>query len=189
MEAFAAGRGRAAPLLAQRKDRRFASSCICRANGYMAIHNSMFPTHPGYVRAFKCSHRQTPSVLAAGNGICPSRSPVLAETFIYFARSMTMKLFRILAVAAVLATPFASFAQSNAPVTRESVRAELVQLQKAGYNLASDQTQYPSNIQAASARVYAQDRAAMDSYGPSTAGTSVAGAAGIPGFDSVYARP
>jgi hypothetical protein len=100
-----------------------------------------------------------------------------------------MKLFRILAVAAVLATPFASFAQSNAPVTRESVRAELIQLQKAGYNPASDQTQYPSNIQAASARLYATDRAATGSYGPSTAGTSVAGAAGIPGFDSVYARP
>ncbi|SAL63820.1 DUF4148 domain-containing protein [Caballeronia humi] len=95
-----------------------------------------------------------------------------------------MKLFRILTVAAVLATPFASFAQSNAPVTRESVRAELIQLQKAGYNPASDQTQYPSNIQAASARLYA-----TGSYGPSTAGTSVAGAAGIPGFDSVYARP
>jgi hypothetical protein len=99
-----------------------------------------------------------------------------------------MKLFRILAVAAVLATPFASFAQSNAPVTRASVRAELIQLQKAGYNPASDQTQYPSNIQAASARLHA-----TGSYGSSSAGTSAAGApdavANIPGFGSVYARP
>jgi hypothetical protein len=87
-----------------------------------------------------------------------------------------MKLLRLLAVGAVLATPFASFAQSNSPVTRESVRQELAALEKAGYNPAGDQSQYPNNILAAEASVSAQDRAAAESYGPATAGTSEMGA-------------
>jgi hypothetical protein len=89
---------------------------------------------------------------------------------------MTMKIFQLLAVAAVLTAPIASFAQSNEPVTRESVRAELVELQKAGYNPASDQTQYPRNIEAAEARLHSQDRLAQSSYGLPAAGRSEAGA-------------
>lgn len=104
-----------------------------------------------------------------------------------------MKLFQLLAVTAVLATPFASFAQSNGPVTRESVRQELIELQKAGYNPASDETQYPRNIEAAEARLHAQDYAAVNAYGSATAGTTEAGApkavASIAGLDSVYAHP
>lgn len=104
-----------------------------------------------------------------------------------------MKLIRLLAVTAILATPFASFAQSNSPVTRASVRAELVALQKAGYNPSSDQAQYPRNIEAAEARLHARDYVAANAYGPSAAGTSETGApkagTSIPGLDSVYARP
>jgi uncharacterized membrane protein len=37
-------------------------------------------------------------------------------------------------VAAALAAPVAVFAQSNQPVTRAQVRAELVQLEKTGYH-------------------------------------------------------
>lgn len=63
-------------------------------------------------------------------------------------------------VAAVLAAPVASFAQSNQPVTRAQVRAELVQLEKAGYNPArSADSDYPADIQAAEARVAAQNGA------------------------------
>jgi len=68
-------------------------------------------------------------------------------------------LIQAVVVAAVLAAPLASFAQSTQPVTRAQVRAELVQLQNVGYNPASDQTQYPANIQAAEARVDAQNGA------------------------------
>ena len=57
---------------------------------------------------------------------------------------------KAVAVAAVLAVPALSFAQSNQPVTRAQVRAELVQLEKAGYNpgVISD-SKYPADVQAA----------------------------------------
>jgi outer membrane murein-binding lipoprotein Lpp len=83
-------------------------------------------------------------------------------------------------VAAALVAPVASFAQSNQPVTRAQVRAELVQLEKAGYNPVSDQTAYPANIQAAQARVDAQNgtaQAANSGYGAPIAGSSQAGRA------------
>jgi hypothetical protein len=82
-------------------------------------------------------------------------------------------------IASALAAPTYAFAQSNAPVTRGQVEAELAQLERAGYNPASDQTQYPSNIQAAEQRVAAQNETANTSYGPSTSGTSASGARGV----------
>lgn len=91
------------------------------------------------------------------------------------------------AIAAALVVPVASFAQANQPVTRAQVRAELVQLEKAGYNPASDYTDYPANIQAAEARVAAQNgtavagnTAATSGYGAPAAGTSQAGHAAVP---------
>ncbi|AMM17356.1 hypothetical protein AX768_24370 [Burkholderia sp. PAMC 28687] len=79
-------------------------------------------------------------------------------------------------IVSALAAPTFVFAQSNdnGPVTRAEVKAQLVQLEKAGYNPSSDQINYPANIQAAQARVDAQNQAAT-SYGPSTSGTSAAG--------------
>ncbi|MEM5423785.1 DUF4148 domain-containing protein [Paraburkholderia ferrariae] len=50
------------------------------------------------------------------------------------------------ALAALVAVPAFSFAQSSQPVTRAEVKAELVQLQKAGYNRASDNTRSPANL-------------------------------------------
>lgn len=101
-----------------------------------------------------------------------------------------MKLIQSLIVAAVLAVPAVSFAQSNAPVTRAQVRAELVQLEKAGYRPGSgDQTTYPVQIQAAEARVAAQNSAAT-SYGGVADGSSASGAAFGPvdhvGTKSIY---
>ncbi|MGF7130055.1 hypothetical protein P3T40_001530 [Paraburkholderia sp. EB58] len=78
-------------------------------------------------------------------------------------------------VATVLAAPVAAFAQSNPPVTRAQVRAELAQLEKAGYSPGSDRNDYPVHIQAAEARVSAQDAAAQanaSGYGPASAGSS-----------------
>ena len=54
-----------------------------------------------------------------------------------------------------MAAPVVSFAQSNQqPLTRAQVRAELVQLEKAGYN-PNDWMNYPENIQAAQAKIAA----------------------------------
>jgi hypothetical protein len=66
-------------------------------------------------------------------------------------------LIKTIAVAVVIAAPVASFAQSNHPLTRAQVRAELVQLEKAGYNpILAANVHYPADIQAAEARVAAQ---------------------------------
>jgi hypothetical protein len=69
------------------------------------------------------------------------------------------KIFVCLAVAAgALAAPALSFAQSTAPVTRAEVRADLVRLEKAGYQPAvGEDVNYPADIQAAEAKVAAQD--------------------------------
>jgi hypothetical protein len=69
-------------------------------------------------------------------------------------------LIQAVVVAATLAAPVAVFAQSNQPLTRAQVREELVQIEKAGYNPArSNPYDYPANIQAAEARVAAQNSA------------------------------
>ena len=62
-----------------------------------------------------------------------------------------------LAIAAALAAPALTYAQSNTTTTRAQVRAELIQLEKAGYRVGDgDSTQYPTQILAAEARVAAQ---------------------------------
>ncbi|MFT4065743.1 DUF4148 domain-containing protein [Paraburkholderia sp.] len=83
-------------------------------------------------------------------------------------------------VAALVATPFAAFAQSNQndqPVTRAQVRAELIQLEKAGYDPSTmNADDYPANIQAAEARAAAQNQAAQTSgYGSPAQGSSRSG--------------
>ncbi|WP_233806174.1 DUF4148 domain-containing protein [Paraburkholderia sp. HP33-1] len=82
------------------------------------------------------------------------------------------------AIAAALVVPVAAFAQASQPVTRAEVRAELVQLEKAGYNPAGDNATYPANIQQAEARVDAQHGTAVadtSGYGAPAVGTSQAG--------------
>ncbi|WNC93311.1 DUF4148 domain-containing protein [Paraburkholderia sp. FT54] len=87
-------------------------------------------------------------------------------------------LIQAVVVAAVLAAPVASFAQSNQPVTRAQVRAELVQLEKAGYHPGLSDPYYPADIQAAQARVARQNgtaQAAESGYGGVVSGASQAG--------------
>lgn len=55
--------------------------------------------------------------------------------------------------ASVLAAPIASFAQSEQGLTRDQVRAELVQLEQNGYKPLASDAQYPQNIQAAEQRI------------------------------------
>ncbi|MDR5813539.1 MULTISPECIES: DUF4148 domain-containing protein [unclassified Caballeronia] len=77
-----------------------------------------------------------------------------------------------LAVAAALAVPALSFAQqADAPLSRAQVRAELAQLQQAGYNPNISDPSYPQNIQAAEARVSTQ----TSDYGSVAAGSSQSG--------------
>ena len=86
-------------------------------------------------------------------------------------------LIKAVALAVVLAAPVVSFAQSNQPVTRAEVRAQLVQLEKAGYNPSASDEEYPENIQAAQARVDAQQAGVQASgFGSSTNGSSASGA-------------
>jgi hypothetical protein len=67
-----------------------------------------------------------------------------------------------------LAAPALSFAQSNAPVTRAEVRADLVRVEQAGYNPSSgDDVNYPADLQAAEAKVaaHSDQKMAQQSYG------------------------
>ncbi|SDG60843.1 DUF4148 domain-containing protein [Paraburkholderia phenazinium] len=76
-------------------------------------------------------------------------------------------------IAALITAPLAAFAQSTQGVTRAQVRADLVQVEKAGYN-PSDWIHYPENIQAAEARV-AAEKGDASGYGAGSNGTSQAG--------------
>ena len=86
--------------------------------------------------------------------------------------------------AAALAAPIASFAQSNGPVTRAQVRAELFQLEQAGYDPSrGEDADYPADIQAAEARVAAQN-AETSGVGGAPSGTSASGAPAQPSYAS-----
>jgi hypothetical protein len=78
--------------------------------------------------------------------------------------------------AAALTVPLSAFAQSDtqAPVSRAQVRAELEQLEQAGYYPArGERVNYPKDIQAAEARVAAQKGAT--GYGGVKSGSSASG--------------
>ncbi|GAB2889447.1 hypothetical protein GCM10027093_25450 [Paraburkholderia jirisanensis] len=99
-------------------------------------------------------------------------------------------LIKAVVLATVLAAPVVSFAQSSQGLTRAEVRAQLIQLEKAGYNPATaNDTNYPQDLQAAERRVEAQQAqavaqaqaakpaaAADTGYGAATSGSSQAGA-------------
>ncbi|CAN7621118.1 DUF4148 domain-containing protein [Caballeronia sp. dw_19] len=81
-----------------------------------------------------------------------------------------------LLIASALAAPSFAFAQdNNAPVTRAEVRAQLVQLEQAGYSPSSNDKYYPAALQAAQQRVDASNGVTAQAYGPSTSGTSASG--------------
>ncbi|MBN3762578.1 DUF4148 domain-containing protein [Burkholderia sp. Ac-20365] len=85
---------------------------------------------------------------------------------------------QFLIVAAVVSAPLAAFAQNNQPVTRAQVREELVQLHNAGYSPLDDRNSYPTHIQAAEARLAAQQSGASSNetgYGGAANGVSQAG--------------
>ncbi|MBC8748662.1 hypothetical protein OKW43_001711 [Paraburkholderia sp. WC7.3g] len=80
-------------------------------------------------------------------------------------------------IAAVIAAPLVAFAQSNQanePISRAQVRAELSQLEKAGYDPSNaNASDYPANIQAAEAKAAARNQVARNSgYGMPANGSS-----------------
>jgi hypothetical protein len=97
-------------------------------------------------------------------------------------------LIQAVVVAAALAAPVAVFAQSNAPLTRAQVRAELVQLENAGYHVGDgDNAHYPDAIQAAEAKVAAQNNAVGGVAGVSSAsGAPAAVRTAFDGMKPVY---
>jgi hypothetical protein len=79
-------------------------------------------------------------------------------------------------VASFLSAPLVAFAQTNAPLTRAQVQDELVQLRNAGYNGNGSDTSYPVELQAALARVAAQQAGPNTTgYGMESGGSSQAG--------------
>lgn len=88
-------------------------------------------------------------------------------------------LIKAVALVVVLAAPAASFAQSEQPLTRAEVKAQLKQVEQAGYRPgASDDANYPADIQAAEARVAAQNATAQadtTGYGTTATGSSQSG--------------
>jgi len=90
---------------------------------------------------------------------------------------MNTKIIAAFVLATVVAAPAFADGDLNYPnlsvaaagqaggLTRAQVRAQLVQIEKAGYNPAGDNTEYPQNLQAAEARVAAQDDVASNNGG------------------------
>jgi len=95
---------------------------------------------------------------------------------------------RIVVATVAIASSFSVFAQSNAPVTRAQVKAQLVQLERAGYNPAANDANYPQQLNAAQARVNGSEGGVA--AGSSAAGSRVVTVAGpaapMSGPNSVY---
>jgi hypothetical protein len=87
---------------------------------------------------------------------------------------MMKSLLEAVAIAALISAPLAAVAQYEQPLTRAQVRADLVQVEKAGYN-PNDWMHYPENIQAAESRIAAQKQAGATGYGSGSNGSSQAG--------------
>jgi Domain of unknown function (DUF4148) len=81
--------------------------------------------------------------------------------------------------AAALLAPVVAFAQqSNAPLTRAEVRADLIRLEQAGYNPAMiNDAKYPADIQAAEARAAAMSGTGV---GGASSGASQSGSQATP---------
>ncbi|WP_241018189.1 DUF4148 domain-containing protein [Paraburkholderia sp. Tr-20389] len=79
-------------------------------------------------------------------------------------------------VTAVVLVPALAFAQTNVPLTRGQVRAQLVQLENAGYNpLADCSGDCPGSLQRAQAIIAQQEANANAAYGPAFNGTEQSG--------------
>jgi hypothetical protein len=82
----------------------------------------------------------------------------------------------------LLATASYATASSAEGLTRAQVRADLVRVEKAGYNPSiGEDVNYPSDIQAAEAKIAAEDQQKTnDAIGGAPMGSSTAGAHVVP---------
>jgi Domain of unknown function (DUF4148) len=81
------------------------------------------------------------------------------------------------AAASALSIPLAAFSQADPTPTRAQVRAELQQIEQAGYDPAKgEDASYPSDIQAAEARISDHGPTA---YGGVTSGSSTSGSRAV----------
>jgi hypothetical protein len=79
----------------------------------------------------------------------------------------------VMLAASLLTGPIVAHAQTSDPVTRAEVRADLVRVEQAGYDpSAGEDVHYPADIQAADAKIAAQQDS---SYGGVAQGTSATG--------------
>jgi hypothetical protein len=99
-----------------------------------------------------------------------------------------MKALLCTTLALALAAPAMSFAQTtNEPVTRAQVRADLIQLENAGWRPNAQDAYYPNDVQAAEARVHSGDATATGYGGATENGTSMSQpAAGATAVAPVY---
>jgi len=91
-----------------------------------------------------------------------------------------------------LGAPVLSFAQSNAPLTRAEVRADLVRVEQAGYTPGANDINYPSDIQAAEAKIAAQNDQQLANQsvgGVAENGSSASGAASHTAMQSSCVGP
>ncbi|WP_025599258.1 DUF4148 domain-containing protein [Burkholderia sp. WSM2230] len=106
---------------------------------------------------------------------------------------MSKMLMGLTLVACTFGAPALSLAQSSAPLTRAEVRSDLVRVEQAGYRPGSgDDVNYPADIQAAEAKLAAQDDQplAMQAMGGVAQGGSFAsGAASRTTMPSVCVGP
>ena len=68
-------------------------------------------------------------------------------------------LIKAVLISCALSAPAFAFAQAtNAPLTRAEVKADLVRVEQAGYRPQAEDPNYPADIQAADAKIAAQDQ-------------------------------
>ena len=80
-------------------------------------------------------------------------------------------------LASALGTPAFAYAQDEGTVSRPAVKADLIQMEQAGYNVEGDQTTLPrAQAQAAEQRVEATRGITATSYGSPTNGSYATGA-------------
>ena len=95
------------------------------------------------------------------------------------------------AVASALATPIAAFAQqTDAPQTRAEVRADLIQLEHAGYRPTENDSYYPRKLELAEQAV-GQEGGTMTDYEGAEIGTGTMSTSGHVSFikpAAVYAH-
>ncbi|RQR40235.1 DUF4148 domain-containing protein [Burkholderia sp. Bp9143] len=94
-------------------------------------------------------------------------------------------LIRLVAATAALSVSLGAFAQTSGQVTRAQVRAELAQLEQAGYRPSAEEP-YPADLEAAEARVHAPDTSGFGNNAVPAAQVGHASAAKTSPRDSIF---